>query len=306
MKISNYVNAVLAAMLLCACSSGEGNELTDGPDTPSVKKLPILISTVWSGIEDTRATDYSFESGDEAGLYVVNHNSDGTASDLKNTGNHVDNMKFTYNGTWTPESQIYWLDDKTHADFYLYYPYTSAVTDVKALPFNLNADQSSTAAYKAGDMMVGSTKDVAPTESAVKINVKHVMSQIQITLVPGNGFTDETLAAAKVGVKVNGVKTKSTVNLADGTVTATGTATSVTPLKDGGRYKALIVPQSVAEGNLITVNVDGRDFNLKKAFEFVGGTRHKFTVTLSKTSNGINVGIDQWEDEGIDNGGTAE
>ena len=115
MKISNYVNAVLAAMLLCACSSGEGNEFTDGPDTPSVKKLPILISTVWSGIEDTRATDYSFESGDEAGLYVVNHNSDGTASDLKNTGNHVDNMKFTYNGTWTPESQIYWLDDKTHA-----------------------------------------------------------------------------------------------------------------------------------------------------------------------------------------------
>ena len=41
MKISNYVNAVLAAMLLCACSSGEGNELTEGPDTPSVKKLPI-------------------------------------------------------------------------------------------------------------------------------------------------------------------------------------------------------------------------------------------------------------------------
>lgn len=306
MKISNYVNAVLAAMLLCACSSGEGNELTEEPDTPSVKKLPILISTVWSGIEDTRATDYSFESGDEAGLYVVNHNSDGTASDLKNTGNHVDNMKFTYNGTWTPESQIYWLDDKTPADFYFYYPYTATVSNVSAMPFSVKADQGTLDAYKAGDMLVGSTKNVAPTASAVKISVKHVMSQILVKLVPGNGFTESTLAAAKVGVKVNGVKTQSTVNLATGAVTATGTATSVTPMKDGDSYKALIVPQSVAEGNLITVNVDGRDFNLKKAFEFVGGTRHKFTVTLSKTSSGINVDIGQWENDDIDHGGTAE
>lgn len=306
MKISNYVNAVLAAILLCACSSGEGNEFTEEPDTPSVKKLPILISTVWSGIEDTRATDYSFESGDEAGLYVVNHNSDGTASDLKNTGNHVDNMKFTYDGTWTPASQIYWLDDKTPADFYFYYPYTATVSNVSALPFSVKADQGTLDAYKAGDMLVGSTKNVAPTASAVKISVKHVMSQILVKLVPGNGFTESALAAAKVGVKVNGVKTQSTVNLATGAVTATGTATSVTPMKDGDSYKALIVPQSVAEGNLITVNVDGRDFNLKKAFEFVGGTRHKFTVTLSKTSSGINVDIGQWENDDIDHGGTAE
>ena len=155
-------------------------------------------------------------------------------------------------------------------------------------------------------MLVGSTKNVAPTASAVKISVKHVMSQILVKLVPGNGFTESTLAAAKVGVKVNGVKTQSTVNLATGAVTATGTATSVTPMKDGDSYKALIVPQSVAEGNLITVNVDGRDFNLKKAFEFVGGTRHKFTVTLSKTSSGINVDIGQWENDDIDHGGTAE
>ena len=109
-----------------------------------------------------------------------------------------------------------------------------------------------------------------------------------------------------MSVKINGVKTQSTVDLATKAVTATGTATSVTPLKEGDSYKALIVPQTVGQGNLITVNVDGRDFNLQKAFTFVGGKRHRFTVTLNKTSNGINVTIDQWEDDGIDNGGTAE
>lgn len=306
MKISHLITAAFTTLIICACSTDGGNEITGGEETPDVKKLPINISTILSGIEETRATDYSFENGDEAGLYVVNRNSDGTATDLKNTGNYIDNMKFTYNSVWQSESQIYWMDDKTHADFYLYYPYTATISNVSAVPFSVNADQSTLDAYKAGDMLAGSTMDVAPTDAAVKITVKHLMSQILIKLVAGNGFTDETLAAANVSVKVNGVKTQSTVDLATGAVTATGTAASITPLKDGDSYKALIVPQSVAEGNLITINVDGRDFNLKKAFSFVGGTRHKFTVTLSKTSSGINVNIGQWEDDDIDHGGTAE
>ena len=107
-------------------------------------------------------------------------------------------------------------------------------------------------------------------------------------------------------MKINGIKTQATVDLATKAVTPTGTATSITPLKENGSYKAIIVPQTVAQGNLVTVTVDGRDYNLQKAFTFESGKRHKFTVTLSKTSNGINVDIDDWEDDGTDNGGTAE
>ena len=132
------------------------------------------------------------------------------------------------------------------------------------------------------------------------------MSQMLVTLEPGNGFTDENLAAADVSVKINGIKTAATVNLSTATVTATGSAATVTPLHVENAYKALVVPQSVAESNLITVTVDGRDFNLKKAFTFVSGKRHRFTVTLSKTSSGVNVDINPWEDDGTDNGGVAE
>lgn len=87
-------------------------------------------------------------------------------------------------------------------------------------------------------------------------------------------------------------------------------AADLTPLKEeGNNYKALIVPQAAGEGVLITVNVDGRDYQLKKAANFTAfeaGKKHKFTVTLSKTSNGVNVNITKWEDDGIDYGGTAE
>lgn len=174
------------------------------------------------------------------------------------------------------------------------------------MPFSVSADQSTEAAYKAGDLMIGSTLDVAPTENAVSITARHALSQMAITLVPGNGFTQESLDAAQVTVSINNLKTHASVNLATASVTATGEAQTVTPLLADGAYKALVVPQAVAEGDLITVNVDGRDFNLPKAFTFEGGKRYRFTVVLSKTSNGINVSIGQWDDDGTDYGGTAE
>lgn len=286
------------ALLIAGCSGGS-DEPT--PTPPEPKKMEIRIST---SVTESRATDYGFEKDDCVGLYVVNR-TDGASGTLLNSGNYVDNMRFTYNGTWVPDNVLYWKDEKTHADFYLYYPYTN-VSSVKAHPVALQPDQSTEAAYKASDFMVGRTMDVAPTSEATMINVSHVMSRIIITLEAGNGFTKESLAASNVSVKINGVKCNSTVDLSTGDVTATGNPTTVTPLFSDNTYKALIVPQTVGEGNLISVTVDGREFNLKKEFTFVKSKSHKFTVTLSKTSSGVNVNINPWTDDGIDNGGTAE
>lgn len=310
MKLKYLIPLFWAAAALTACSSGGENTGTGTEDTgteePADKKLPISINASLEGPTETRVTDTSFESGDAIGIYVATYNADGTAPALLAQGNYVDNMKYTYNGTWTPASPVYWPDDSTPADFYAYSPYTSPVTDVNAMPFNTNADQSTEAAYRAGDLLIGSAKNVKPTEQAVQIKTRHAMSQMVIDVEPGNGFTQESLAEADVAVKVYGVKTQATVNIAQASVTATGTAASVTPLYDGSVYRAIIVPQDVSEGNLITITIDGRDYNLKKAFTFAGGTRHKFTVTPNKTSSGVNVTIESWVDDGTDNGGTAE
>ena len=305
-NLKNNLALLFAACTLCACSSGEDEQTVVPGPSAQPDKLPIRISTVMDKDAFKRATDYAFEAGDRIGLFVVNRNEDGSATSLQTAGNHVDNMGFTYSGTWTPDTPVYWQDERTHADFYLYYPYTATLTDVTAMPFSVNADQSTEAAYKAGDLMTGSTTNVAPTEDAVSITARHALSQMAITLVPGNGFTQESLDAAEVEVRINNLKTHALMNLATASVTATGEAQTVTPLLADGEYKALVVPQSVEECNLITVTVDGRDFNLAKAFTFEGGNRYRFTVVLSKTSSGINVSIDQWEDDGVDHGGTAE
>lgn len=295
----------LLSIVLFSCSSSDSVIETEPPPTPT-EKLPINISSSVS----SSAIDLAFEVGDNIGLYVVNHNADGSAAALQVSGNYVDNMQYTYNTTWTPATQTYWIDNSTHADFYLYYPYTSSVTSIEAMPYSVKANQSQLSDYKSSVLMIGKAIGVAPKQSPVRIGAKHVMSLITINLIVGNGFTNATLAAAKVSVKVNKLKTKATANLATGALTAIGDDTDIIPFKVANNsYKAIVVPQAVGEGNLITVNVDGRNFDLPKTTNFRGfeaGKKYIFNVTMSRDTSGVNVNITKWEDDGNDYGGTAE
>ena len=281
--------AVFAAMISCSES------LENTPATPETDKLPINISTTL-----TRATDSAYEAGDKVGIFVVNE-----PNTLVASGNHVDNMGFTYSTTWTPDTPIYWLDKSTKADFYWYYPYAENVSTT-AHTYATKANQSQLADYKASEFLTGKTAGIAPTEEAVNITTNHTFSNMVVILKPGDGFTDATLAAATKSVKICGVKTNATINLSTGVATATGNATEVTPYLDGTQYRALIVPQTTAEGALVVVTVDGVDYTLSRAMTFKANKQHKFTVTLNKVSNGVNVGIGGWESDEEDYGGDAE
>lgn len=289
MKKVFYLTTVVLTIVAC-------NKNLEEPAVPSgEEKLPIKISTTL-----TRATDSAFESGDKVGIFVVNQ-----PGELAVSGNHVDNMGFTYSDTWTPDAPIYWLDKSTNADFYCYYPY-SEVTSISDHAFATKADQSLMEDYKASDFLWGKAEDVAPTENAVGITTNHVFSNALITLKPGDGFTEERLAAATKSVKICGIKTEATIDLATGVATALGNTTEVVPHYNGTQYRAMIVPQTTADGALIVVTVDGVDYTLSRPMTFKANKQHKFTVNLNKVSNGVNIGIGGWETDEEDYGGSAE
>ncbi len=288
--------AATVCTILSSCSKNE--EPTTEPIIPDAEvKIPINLS-----IGDySRANDAVFEAGDKVGIYVVNQ-----PDALASSGNHVDNMLFTYGGgKWTPAEEIYWKDQTTKADFYAYYPY-SATANTSAHTFAVKANQSAEADYWASDFLWGKASNVAPTKETVHITTNHIFSNALISLVPGDGFTEESLAAATKSVKICGVKTGATINLSTGVASATGNATEVTPYLDGTQYRALIIPQTTAEGALVVVTVDGVDYTLTRSMTFKANKQHKFTVTLNKTSNGVNVGIGGWETDEEDYGGDAE
>lgn len=294
---------LILATLMTGIATGCGSKHGE-PQEPA--QIPISLSCGITPIV-TRATDTGFETNDRIGLYVVNYNGD-TPGTLLSGGNHVDNMQFTYNGTWTPSTTIYWKDENTPADFYCYYPYGSDPADISALPFEVMADQSTEANYKASDFMWGKAANVSPTEQAVQIKLNHLFSCAVVKVAAGNGFTEDELAASDIQVKLNHAMRKAAINLNDGSLSPQGETGSVTLLRGANNeFKALVIPQDIASAtDFITVTIDGEDFNMEKGFSFVSGHRHTFTVTVRKTSNGINVDIGAWVDDGTDNGGIAE
>lgn len=300
------LSMLLALCLVSGCSSGGGEEPTPPtptPPTPPVEtKLPLSLNCSIT----SRVTDAAYEKGDKVGLYVVNYNGE-SAGVLQTSGNHVNNVAFSYSdGKWNSANTLYWKDATTHADFYVYFPYNT-VTDVTAHSFSVKADQSTNGSYKASEFLYGVSKNVSPTENAVNVTTNHLLSCAVIKLAAGDGFTDEELSSADMKVTVNGLKTESKINLHTGSVEAIGEAKSVVPLSENGQYKALVIPQTVTAANFIQIETSGREYKLaKEDFTFTGGKRHTFTVTVSKVSNGINVNIGAWEEDDIDNGGTAE
>ena len=293
---------ILFSVALCAlftsCSKGSEGIVPD-PVPPSIesKKIPISIST-----QITRATDTDFERDDKVGLYVVNYNGS-TSGTLVSSGNHVDNMRFTYSGSWTPDQEIYWKDESTKADFYIYYPYTTNISNISALPASVKTNQTTEENYKASDFLWGKTAGIAPTKNAVSMMVKHLTSNIIIKLVPGDGYSVDDLATAKI--EICGLKTNATVNLTNGEITATGISADITPINETTQYRALVIPQNVIGIDLVRIKIGDNTYLLNQTINLLPNRQYTSTITINRSSQGINIGIGEWEEDDMDYGGTV-
>ena len=289
--------------MLCGCRKQDPTP-EPGPTPPPVEetKIPIKLSTNIS----TKATDSGYEDYDMVGIYTVN-NVNGTSGTLADSGNHLDNVKFTFkDSAWKPDNPVYWKDETTPADFYCYYPYTSEINDITDLPFTVRTDQSSLEDYKASELLWGKTEGAKPSKDPVNITTRHAMSNIIIYVSPGQGFTTESLAAEEISVTITGVKTSATINLATGEVSAAGSAENMTPYKENGYWRALIVPQDIVGTELIKVIVGEREYTLVQTISFKSNKQHRCTITVNRIGEGVNIGIGGWETDDTDFGGTLD
>ena len=270
---------------------------------PDPVDIPIrIVSSV------TKVSGDQFDDNDAVGIYVVN----ATASTsntwnpgaLAQSGNHLDNVRFTLSGNkWAADKEYFWKDNKTQAEFYCYYPYKETVEDIERVSYEIPNDQSSAQGYRSAEILWGKTGLTAPTEEYVRIITTHRMSQLAISIVPGKGYTEESLREDLKSIRLNALRCGAVLNLKDGSLTATGEEKDILPYNDNGTYIALIVPQTVTEKALITLEIDGMERTLTKSIEFKSNSRKKCTLTINRISEGVNVGIGSWEDDETDYGG---
>lgn len=293
--------ALLASLLGISC-----RQTTHEQPQPSGQ--PIRINAVCVPSENAVLdNDTAFEDGDRAGLYVVNR-INGKMESLLPSGNYIDNMRFTYHGTWTPSQPIYWMDEQTKADFYLYYPYSSEMDDPRYWTVNVPTDQSTEAAMLQADVLVGRAFNVAPASQAVELKARHMMSRLTITLQASQGMTEEKLREADLKVLVNGLITEATVNIATAIATASGTERHDIQAcqTDALTFTVTAVPQEVTEGAFITIVVNGDRYTLRRAVTLKQGTWHHATVKVGAANGNIGVTIGGWTIDNTDYGGTAQ
>lgn len=273
----------------------------------------------------TRVNDNGFADGDQIGVFVTNY-SNGEASELALTGNHADNVRFTYDyasGTWTGATQLYWKDKVTPIDAYGYYPFDEELSSVTAYPFTVQRNQrdqiqgETMYGYEASDFLWAKAEGIVPTAAAITLSHKHIMAGIQVNLVEGVGFEEGEWAKAEKQVLVESTRLASTISLQTGTVTvdALSDVTTIIPQGSGDSYRAIVVPQTVASDTTlfsITINGQTHKFTRSSAMVYHPTKLHKFTIEVNYVLptgdyqlNLLDEVVVAWENDAMSHNGTA-
>ena len=317
MKNKLLLSLCCGTLLFAGCTHDFDEPTPIVPTTPS----GTIAINIDGNIDQvtTRANEAGFCNGDAVGIYAVNYDGE-TPGTMVPEGNQADNVRFIFNFDeyrWVPDYDIYYKDDHTAVDLIGYYPYNPNISNISAYPFevaqkqNTDATSGQIGGYEASDFLWGKAENVAPTASRIKLQFKHRMAGVQVSLVEGSDWGEGEWAQVEKAVLVANTKRKATIDLATGEITATGDVqdTDIIPYAENGEWRAVVVPQTVSSGTpLLSLTVDGVPYLYKYKvdgvptdFDYTSGKLHKFTVKVSKKEQTgvefdvISVAITAWE-----------
>ena len=323
MKISTTKSLAVLSLLtiLWACNDDTFDTYGNG----NGNRRPITLSGEIEQVATTRVNDNGFCDGDEIGVYIVDYQGN-TPGTLANSGNRGNNVKHTYEeatNKWNSAYDVYWKDEHTPIDIYGYYPFGSP-DDVNAYAFEVQKDQSTETTstgmggYETSDFLWGKATNVAPTDRVIMLPMRHRMSSPRITLIEGEGFAEGQWAGLEKQVLIKNTKRNALINLADGSVTATGevSKTGTIPYVKDNAFRAIVVPQTIAAGTeLFSITVDGTvySFSKEESFTYESGRMHNFSIKVDKkeptgeyTFTLIGESITAWENDDVSHDATMK
>lgn len=170
------------------------------------------------------------------------------------------------------------------------------------------ADQKETANYVKSDLLY-SIKDEVNKGETNALTFYHMLSKVEIKLIPGDGFTKEGLENAKVSIlgtkpvatlTLDKAKTEtglSDLSVRNGIVEASGTPAPISIATKLDDYaEAVIVPQSV-QGDFIQLELADLAliYKLDTEKNFESGKKYQFDITVKKTGLKVTASITDWD-----------
>lgn len=303
--------AAVASVMLTACSSG--NEEAKVDDSSPLRLSTQNITGLTRAGQSVQLT--AFDNNESVSIFLVESVSGTATLSGTNITSYTQPLNYTTgaSGALNPPSPQYWPQDGNNLFVYGVYPASAVTTstafDATGVSFSVAADQSTITGYKASDLMTGApaTNPVVRTvpTPTIALTFTHLLTKIDVNLTAGAGFTDVSSAV----VTILNTKPSTTFNVQNTTVgAASGTATAITA-GTGTATSAIIVPQTVTNGNnLIQVAIGGGNYYYKLTADVTFAAQTKYTYNLTVNKAGLVLTattITPWTDT-TPVGGTAE
>lgn len=282
-----------AAMLATACS--EEDDLRQGIAGEGI----TFTSSVMS-----RATDTSFEPEDAIGVSMYTESGFvGNATNVQYTTTDGSGFTSTNPMTWGAAGSA------EKVDFKGVYPYKADAVAEGIYSFTLATGEG--ASLSDNDVMYSSMTDVAVGSNNVGLTFTHKLVKVVMKV-----YDQKRNLLSGATVKINNQQTSGTLNLADGTVTSTGTANATLDFASNsdvsGEYQTIVMPSDPTQGRVITITYNNVDYPCPvDMYAFDSGSKMIFSVTLNPESGIVSEGapvgtitptVHKWTDKPIESG----
>ena len=337
MRFKNIFFAAAAAMALTACSSDDEQQsfVSQFPEDGVMRFTTNLVDpTAVTTRASITGSDVN-QNGQQFQVKIVNPTSA--------TYSYFNTVQ--YDGSeWTPINRMLWQNDQQSITVTAAYKQDKTFSDydfIVGANLTVAADQSTEAKLKQQDLLTMPTKTIANPSieetlmqnGKLVINFYHALTKLDVTLDLANEFykvdpklnnasdiTEFTISGTNAGYQFEAMET---ANENYGTVTVTAstaadilasqasfTAASETDMHSYATYEAIVVPQTIAAGQLtVSFKIGSRSFSWTntEAITLEQGKQYTLPLTVgfdTVTAPARGFSVSSWENQPGDNLGT--
>ncbi|MDD3038681.1 fimbrillin family protein [Bacteroides sp.] len=318
-QISLILIFAIATTTTSSCTQDEENEASSREIRLSTSIVtPVLNRTADSGLSSWFAKDdkigFSLWTAENETLTAFHENVPFVCT---TAGSETTNAAFA-----TQETPILWPEGNEPCTLFAYYPYqeTSPVVNDKAT-VEVSTQQQTGNNYSQSDFLTAQIDGQLPQAGTVYLNFLHRLSKVNFILKNGKDINkpEDLLPATVI---VTGMNTHGIINLSTPiTVSGQSTVAEITPAGSFTKttyktvpclsgVKALVIPQTVAEGTvLFKLTINGKEYTYQAnagnaptpTNVFESGTSYNFIFTLKKGAAGadeldVSCGIGKWNE----------
>lgn len=294
MKKQYIYSAFVLTAVLCAGCAKEFENTTNDRNGAAIELSSVSTDPMTKAV----ITGTSFTTDEAAagiGLFLL----DGSGNAY---GSNPANVKYYHSGSkWVADSPL--RIGNTAGILYGYYPYSSTVTDITAIPVASSVNGT--------DYLFGSIADLTSANAKTgTLTLSHALTRLRITFKRDASFVGSGTLSS-LTVEGDGIAASGTLDATTGKITATKSAFTVSGLNEtitttGLTEDCLVVPAAISDNpQAVTLRftVDGKAYKVdlkdELAVKLQSGIQTDITLTVKNTSVSIDgSSISAWGEGG--------